>query len=133
MINARAETVAPKSAFRVAYKIRRCLIPDGDCYKWKRDVEPKQLHFIHKHDGSPLALAGLWETWKGPDKTIQSCTVVTTEANSMMTEQHHHNAGDARSAGFRLMDDRNDRRARTTAWALSVGVAGELSYQPASE
>jgi putative SOS response-associated peptidase YedK len=90
MINARAETVAPKSAFRVAYKIRRCLIPDGDCYKWKRDVEPKQLHFIHKHDGSPLALVGLWETWKGPDKTIQSCTVVTTEANSMMTEQHHH-------------------------------------------
>jgi putative SOS response-associated peptidase YedK len=35
-------------------------------------------------------LVGLWETWKGPDKTIQSCTVVTTEANSMMTEQHHH-------------------------------------------
>ncbi|MBA2490291.1 MAG: SOS response-associated peptidase [Gammaproteobacteria bacterium] len=87
-INARAETVATKPAFRAAYKVRRCLIPVSGFYEWKRDVEPKQPHFIHKRDGSPLAFAGLWETWKGADETVESCTIVTTEANEMMAELH---------------------------------------------
>ncbi|MGI8740676.1 MAG: SOS response-associated peptidase [Gammaproteobacteria bacterium] len=88
-INARAETVATKPAFRAAYKARRCLLPASGFYEWKRNVEPKQPHFIHKHDSSPLAFAGLWETWKGADDTLESCTIVTTEANEMMAELHN--------------------------------------------
>ncbi len=75
MINARAETVATKPALRAAYKARRCLIPAEGFYEWKRDVAPRRPHYIHKRDGSPMALAGIWETWKGPDETIESCPV----------------------------------------------------------
>lgn len=88
-INARAETVASKPAFRAAYKARRCLIPASGFYEWKRDVEPKQPHYIHQRDDAPIAFAGLWETWKRDDETIESCTIVTTEANDMMTELHN--------------------------------------------
>ncbi len=88
-INARAETVATKPAFRAAYKARRCLIPAAGFFEWKRGVEAKQPHYIHKQDGNPIAFAGLWETWKSPDETIESCTIVTTEANEMMAELHN--------------------------------------------
>jgi putative SOS response-associated peptidase YedK len=59
-INARAETVATKPAFRTAYKARRCLVPASGFYEWKRDVEPKRPHYIHRRDGEPIAFAGLW-------------------------------------------------------------------------
>ena len=88
-INARAETVATKPAFRSAYKARRCLIPASGFYEWKRDVEPKQPYYIHRRNGNPLAFAGLWETWKGSDGTIESCTIITTKANEMMAELHN--------------------------------------------
>ena len=88
-INARAETVATKPAFRAAYQARRCLMPASGFYEWKRDVDPKQPYFIHRRDGDPLAFAGLWETWKGPDEIIESCTIVTTKANPMMAELHN--------------------------------------------
>jgi putative SOS response-associated peptidase YedK len=88
-INARAETVTTKPAFRAAYKARRCLIPASGFYEWKRDVEPKQPYFIHRRDNNPMAFAGLWETWQGADKTIESCTIVTTEANEMMAKLHN--------------------------------------------
>jgi putative SOS response-associated peptidase YedK len=89
MINARAETVATKPAFRAAYKARRCLIPAEGFYEWKRDVAPRRPHYIHKRDGSPMALAGIWETWKGPDETIESCAIITTAPNALMATLHN--------------------------------------------
>jgi putative SOS response-associated peptidase YedK len=50
----------------------------------------KLPHYIHKHDGSPVAFAGLWETWKGSDEGIESCTIITTTANAMMAKLHDH-------------------------------------------
>ena len=88
-INARAETVAIKPAFRSAYKVRRCLIPASGFYEWKRDTEPKTPHFIFKQDDEPIGFAGLWETWKREDETLESCSIVTTEANDMMAELHN--------------------------------------------
>ena len=70
-INARAEMVATKPAFRSAYKARRCLIPATGFYEWKRDLEPQQPYYIHRRNSDPLAFAGLWETWKGSDGTIE--------------------------------------------------------------
>jgi putative SOS response-associated peptidase YedK len=86
--NARAESVATKPAFRAAYKARRCVIPATGFYEWKRDVEPKQPYFIHRQDESPLGFAGLWETWQGGEETRESCSIITTEANEMMSELH---------------------------------------------
>jgi putative SOS response-associated peptidase YedK len=88
-INARAETVATKPAFRAAYQARRCLMPANGFYEWKRDVAPKQPYFIHRRDHNPMAFAGLWETWNGPDQIIESCTMITTKANELMAELHN--------------------------------------------
>jgi putative SOS response-associated peptidase YedK len=88
MINARAETVATKPAFRAAYKARRCLIPASGFYEWKRDVEPKQPYYIHRQDDEPIGFAGLWETWKDADQAIESCAIITTTANALMAELH---------------------------------------------
>jgi len=88
-INARAETVATKPAFRAAYKARRCLIPASGFYEWKRDIAPKVPHFFHKPDDEPLGFAGIWETWKRDEETLESCSIVTTQANDMMAELHN--------------------------------------------
>ncbi len=68
MINARAETVATKPAFRTAFARRRCIIPADGFYEWTvvPGEKKKQPYFIHRTDGEPLAFAGLWEEWKGP-------------------------------------------------------------------
>lgn len=96
MINARAETLAEKNAFKSAFKRRRCLIPADGFYEWhKRPDAPakakKQPYFIHRVDGEPVAFAGLWEVWKGPDKDqepLRSCTIITTSPNDTMARIH---------------------------------------------
>lgn len=97
MINARAEGLAQKNAYKSAFKRRRCIIPADGFYEWQRlpDKKQKQPHYIHRPDGEPLAFAGLWELWHGPDKQSQngdpplrSCTIITTTANETMSRLH---------------------------------------------
>ena len=90
MINARAETVATKPAFRVAFKQRRCLIPADGFYEWAKTAgSSKQPFHISMHDGQTFAFAGLWESWQDEtDKPIESCTIITTSANPLMAEIH---------------------------------------------
>jgi putative SOS response-associated peptidase YedK len=94
MINARMETVAEKPAYRRALASRRCLLPADGYFEWyptdektKAGKPKKQPFFIHPKDGSTLAMAGLYEIWRDPDKAedaddrfLWSCTVITTEA-----------------------------------------------------
>ena len=88
MINARAETVAEKPSFRSAFKKRRCLILTDGFYEWQKIDGNKQPFFIHRKDDEPFAFAGLWETWKHEGEEIQSCTIITTTANSLMEPLH---------------------------------------------
>jgi putative SOS response-associated peptidase YedK len=98
MINARAETVDTKNSFRAAFKRRRCLVPADGFYEWKvvgvdeRGKPRKQPMYIHRADDEPLAMAGLWERWRGPDRdwdeALHSATVITTEANAFMSGIH---------------------------------------------
>jgi len=92
MINARSETVAEKSAFRSAFKKKRCIIPADGFYEWtKPEGKKRQPWFIHRPDGEPYAFAGLWETWRGPDKDqepLRSCTILTGAANEPMSKIH---------------------------------------------
>ncbi len=99
MINARAETVASKPAFRRAFAGRRCIIPADGFYEWKADpTQPrkKQPYFIHRPDGEPYAFAGIWERWKGvagqaeegEAEPLRSCSIITTSANQRMSELH---------------------------------------------
>lgn len=94
MINARAESVAHKPAFKNALRKRRCLIPADGFYEWQRPGEgesgPKQPYHVKLDDGSLFAFAGLWESWESPaGDRMQSTTIVTTDANELMARIHH--------------------------------------------
>jgi putative SOS response-associated peptidase YedK len=89
MINARAETVATKPAFRAAFRRRRCLVPADGFYEWQATASGKQPWYIHAADGAPLAFAGLWELWDpGDAPPLSSCTIITTRANAFMARLH---------------------------------------------
>ena len=91
LINARAESLADKPAFRLALRRRRCLIPASGFYEWlKRGTSRGQPHLLRASAARPLAFAGLWERWSaggdGPD--LDSCTIITVEASSEVTPIH---------------------------------------------
>jgi putative SOS response-associated peptidase YedK len=106
MINARAETVAEKPAFRRAFAKRRCLVPGDGYYEWYLPTSPdapvgkggkplKQPFFIHPTDGTSLAMAGLYEWWRDttredddPHAWRLTCTVITTEASDDVGRIH---------------------------------------------
>jgi putative SOS response-associated peptidase YedK len=86
LINARGETAAEKPAFRAAMKRRRCLIPADGFYEWKAVGGRKQPFFVHAKSGEPLAFAGLWETWTGPNgEELETAAIVTTRANRTLS------------------------------------------------
>jgi putative SOS response-associated peptidase YedK len=93
MINARGETVDEKPSFRTAFKRRRCIVPATGFYEWKQGGSGKTPYFISPAADDPMPLfdfAGLWETWTGPDGgQLDSCTIITTEANELMAELHN--------------------------------------------
>jgi len=88
-INAKAETVAEKPAFRSAFRKRRCLIPASGFYEWHQEGKQKQPMYIRLRDSHPFAFAGLWERWEPKEgDPIESCTIVTTDANAFMLPIH---------------------------------------------
>ena len=102
MINARAETIAEKPAFKGLLAKKRCIVPMDGFYEWMHGAEDgpvnakgqplKQPMFIHRADGEPLAVAGLWTAWKDPGdpegRFLHSVTVITTAANATMSPVH---------------------------------------------
>ncbi len=89
MINARAETVAEKPAFRTVFRRRRCLVVADGFYEWQQQKGKKQPFAFRLHDGQPFGFAGLWEHWEAPDgEAIESCTILTTDANELVRPIH---------------------------------------------
>jgi putative SOS response-associated peptidase YedK len=103
MINARAEGLADKNAYKRAFTKRRCIIPADGFYEWtapaaapsgvaKKGKAKKQPWYIEATDGQPLAFAGLREVWRGPDRAsdevVHSCTIITGAPNEKMAEIH---------------------------------------------
>ena len=90
-INARADTVATKPAFRSAFKKRRCLVLADGYYEWKKEGKAKLPYLYEIDGGKPFALAGLWEWWREPGTEgpgLESCSLITTEANTLASENH---------------------------------------------
>jgi putative SOS response-associated peptidase YedK len=89
-INARAEEIESKPAFREAFQRRRCLVPVDNFYEWKKTANGKQPYAIALADRHLMALAGLWETWRSPaGERIRSFTIVTTTPNELCAELHN--------------------------------------------
>jgi len=100
VINARSETVLEKASFRNAMRRRRCIFIADAFYEWRRDAgaqgkargkgaPPAQPYLIRRRDGAPLALAGLWETWTGPNgEEMDGACVLTTHATDFMRAVH---------------------------------------------
>jgi len=90
MINARAETVGEKPAFKGAFRRRRCLIPASGFYEWKKEGRVKQPMLITLPGVKIFALAGIWEHWLAPDGSmVYSCSIITTEANRHLEGIHN--------------------------------------------
>lgn len=90
LINARAESVNEKPAFRNAMRRRRCLFPADGFYEWKNDGGRKRPFCVRRRDGEPIAFAGLWETWSGPNgEEMETAAIVTTAANRDLAALHY--------------------------------------------
>lgn len=90
MINARAESLQDKPAFRKLLTTRRCTIPADGFYEWQQRAGGKQPYRIVMKDGSPFAFAGLYDIWTDPQgNKLATCTIITTEPNSLMAEIHN--------------------------------------------
>jgi putative SOS response-associated peptidase YedK len=91
MINARAESVAEKPAFRAAFRLRRCLVVADGFYEWRSEDGRKQPYRIILAESAVLAFAGLWERWRDPQsqEAIETCAIVTGEASPALRQIHH--------------------------------------------
>lgn len=88
IINARGESVRDKPSFRNAMRRRRCLIPADGFYEWS-DTAPRRPFFVRARSGGPIAFAGLWETWTGPNgEEVDGVAIVTTRANRLLSSIH---------------------------------------------
>jgi putative SOS response-associated peptidase YedK len=85
--NAKSDTVLDKPIFRESFHSRRCLIPASGFYEWSRKG-PKRPYHIRRRDGAPIALAGLWDRWTGPDGSLLTCAILTTSANEVVKPLH---------------------------------------------
>ena len=120
LINARAETLAEKPAFRAACRARRCIVVASGFYEWTRTVEGKRLPwYIFRRDGAPLAFGGVWQDW-GRDDPQPTCAIVTIAAGGAVSAIHHR---------MPLVLEPDD-------WSLWLGEAGHGAarlMQPAGE
>jgi putative SOS response-associated peptidase YedK len=88
MANARSETAATKPSFRRAFRSRRCRIVADGFYEWQKTNGRKQPYFIGLQNDRPFGLAGLWERWDKHGEPVESCTMLTTDANELMQPIH---------------------------------------------
>ena len=89
LINARAETVGDKPAYRAAFRARRCLVPANGWFEWQRAGHPKQPWFVALAGGSPVSFAALWERWDKAGVSLETFTIITTEACENLADIHH--------------------------------------------
>ncbi|MEZ5332406.1 MAG: SOS response-associated peptidase [Thermoanaerobaculia bacterium] len=89
LINARSESAAEKPSFAESLRERRCLVPADGFYEWKPGPgRTRQPFWIRRPDGSPFAMAGLWDRWGSGDEALESFTILTTAANERLAPLH---------------------------------------------
>ncbi len=129
LINARAETLAEKPAFRNAYRRRRCLILADGFYEWRKEVGTtrKTPMYIRMKSGEPFAFAGLWEAWNSPlGDLVLSCTIITTTPNELLAPIHDRMPAILPREAYDEWLDPNDRRPADLAPLLRPYPAREM-------
>lgn len=140
LINARAETIAEKPAFREACRSRRCLVPVTGFYEWHRAGGRKLPWFFSRADGEPLVMAGIWQDWQQGAESLSTLAVVTTSANALMAPVHDRMPvvldpadwplwlGEEGHGAARLMRPAPD--GTLTAWRVSPAVNSNRAEGP---
>jgi putative SOS response-associated peptidase YedK len=133
LINARAETVKEKPAFKNAIRRRRCLVPADGYYEWQASGTRKRPHFIHRRDGQPIGLAGLAETWTGPNgEELDTVAIVTAPASADLAVLHHRVPVTIAPVDFeRWLDCRDDSTDAVMA-LLTPPQEGEFAWHEVS-
>jgi putative SOS response-associated peptidase YedK len=87
-INARAETLEARTSFSESFQRRRCLIPADGFYEWKKVGKAKQPYYFQLQNEAPFAFAGIWDRWHRDGVSVNSCAIVTTTPNGLLTPIH---------------------------------------------
>src|ERR1700686_1166621 len=133
LINARAETVNEKPAFKNAMKRRRCLIPADGYYEWRSSETRKRPHFIYRRDGGPIGLAGLAETWIGPNgEELDTVAIVTAPARAHLAVLHPRVPVTIEPGDFDRWLDCRDDNAETVMALLVAPGEGEFAWHEVS-
>jgi putative SOS response-associated peptidase YedK len=133
LINARGESVCDKPAFRNAMKRRRCLVPADGFFEWQAAGSRKQPFFIRKLGGGPLAFAGLWEAWMGPNgEELETVCIVTTRANRTLAPIHDRMPVIVPPEAFDLWIDAGQVDALTATALIAPAPDGLLEACPVS-
>jgi len=133
VINARAETVLEKPAFRLAIQRRRCLVPADGYYEWRASGPRKQPYFIHPRQGGPMGLAGLYETWLGPNgEELDTVAIVTTAAAEEMSHLHARVPVVIAPGDYAQWLDGSAMNAEEAVRLLKAPPRGYLAWHPVS-
>ena len=133
LINARGESVNEKPAFRNAMKRRRCLFPADGFYEWRAEGSRKRPFFAHPTTPGPIAFAGLWETWTGPNgEEMETAAIITTDANRTLATVHHRAPVIVPPAAFDLWLDCANVDAKTAAALIATAPEGSMAVREIS-
>ena len=133
VINARAESIVEKPSFRNAIRRRRCLVPADGYYEWHDMGARKRPLFVHPVKGGPMAFAGLWETWIGPNgEEVDTVAIVTTAASRDLAAFHHRMPVTIRPDAFELWLDCANVEAAVATSLLIAPPAGTFAWHEVS-
>jgi len=131
MINARAETLREKPAFRKSLERRRCLIPADGFYEWRKNANgTKTPMYIRMRDGDLFAFAGLWDIWKNPaGEEVRSFTIITTTPNELMRTIHNRMPAILpREAYSHWLNEGTISEAQTAEWLKPYPAKAMAAY-----
>ena len=133
LINARGESLGDKPAFRAALRYRRCLFPADGFYEWRREGERARPYYVRPTAGGPMAFAGLWENWMGPNgEEMETAAIVTTRANRMLATIHPRMPAIVPPAAFDLWLDSRSVDAATAAALIGPAPEDMLAFHEVS-
>ena len=133
-INARAETVATRPAFRDSLRRKRCILPAGGFFEWTPKDEGRRPYYITMADHRPMAFAGMWSSWRDPEtrEWIRSCAIITTRANSALAPIHTRMPVILEQQHWDLWLDRDIRSPEAVAPMLTTIPSALVTHQPVS-